>query len=345
MKNRGKEFNATAKMCTKCSVKLPLDEEHFKPDKAYIDGYRNICRECAKKKSSNVERGCIRKPHKLYNLQKWHKWTQEEDDILMQNFSTTSCKDMVNLIPNHTYNSIRSRAYQEFNLCKDKDYLKEKYWAKEQDDYLLSHYASTDMKDMMLYLSKTSTSIVVRASKLGVCKDTFWSDLELIHLKEHFPNMSTIEFRNKYMPKRSIVSINNQVAKYKIFKTQEYLNTVFKSNGEFAIATTLDSYNIPYKREYKFGNLISEKSTKLRLDFYLKEYNLCVEYNGIQHYEPVERFGGEEQFKTQQENDKKKIEYCKRKGIELLIIPYWEFHSVEEILLNKIMQIDMGTAV
>ena len=39
--------------------------------------------------------------------------------------------------------------------------------------------------------------------------------------------------------------------------------------------------------------------------FYLPSFNLLIEYNGIQHYEPVDFFGGEEQLIKQKEIDKK----------------------------------------
>ena len=30
------------------------------------------------------------------------------------------------------------------------------------------------------------------------------------------------------------------------------------------------------------------------VDFYLPKYNLFIEYNGKQHYEPIEYFGGQQ---------------------------------------------------
>ena len=67
-------------------------------------------------------------------------------------------------------------------------------------------------------------------------------------------------------------------------------------------------------------------------DFYLEKQNLLIEFQGIQHYEPVEIFGGEKQFKIQQEHDKRKREYAINNNIKLLEIPYWDFDNVEEIL-------------
>lgn len=35
------------------------------------------------------------------------------------------------------------------------------------------------------------------------------------------------------------------------------------------------------------------------IDFYIPEYNIFIEYNGEQHYVPIEHFGGELQFSEQ----------------------------------------------
>lgn len=61
-----------------------------------------------------------------------------------------------------------------------------------------------------------------------------------------------------------------------------------ESYGERMIANYLDELNIRFKKEY------SLKGSRYRFDFYLPEHRVLIEFHGIQHYEPVERFGGEE---------------------------------------------------
>ena len=51
-----------------------------------------------------------------------------------------------------------------------------------------------------------------------------------------------------------------------------------------------------------------------KLDFYLNDYNVAIECQGIQHEKPIERFGGEEEFEIQQEHDKRKREYANKNG-------------------------------
>jgi len=46
LNNRGREYNKIDKVCKKCGRLLPLNEEYFKKDKLYLDGFRNVCYEC-----------------------------------------------------------------------------------------------------------------------------------------------------------------------------------------------------------------------------------------------------------------------------------------------------------
>jgi very-short-patch-repair endonuclease len=92
------------------------------------------------------------------------------------------------------------------------------------------------------------------------------------------------------------------------------------SMGERQIESWLKSNNIDYKTQYKVEGCKNKKP--LSYDFFIPDKNLLIEYQGIQHYQPVEIFGGEENFKKQQENDKIKKRFAFNNGYELLEIKY-----------------------
>lgn len=46
------------------------------------------------------------------------------------------------------------------------------------------------------------------------------------------------------------------------------------------------------------------------MDFYLPDYNVAIECQGIQHFEPVETFGGYEAFEKIIERDRIKKKHC-----------------------------------
>jgi len=92
------------------------------------------------------------------------------------------------------------------------------------------------------------------------------------------------------------------------------------SNGEKLIAHILSELNIEFKTEYKFDDC--KYKYKLKFDFFIPSKNICIEYNGLQHYKVVPFFGGNEYFSEIIKRDKIKEEYCLNNGITLLKIKY-----------------------
>lgn len=105
-----------------------------------------------------------------------------------------------------------------------------------------------------------------------------------------------------------------------------------KSKGEVTVKDYLDNSLIDYYPQKKFSGLKGLGGRLLSYDFYLQNYNLLIEFQGEQHYEPVDYFGGKEKLKTQQEHDKRKRDYAKLHNINLLEIRYDE--DVNTILNN-----------
>ena len=103
-----------------------------------------------------------------------------------------------------------------------------------------------------------------------------------------------------------------------------------ESSGERKIRQLLDQYTITYEYQKTFSDCRDIRT--LPFDFYLPDYNLCIEYDGEQHYKPIAHFGGNEAFERMVKHDNIKNEYCKNNGISLLRIPY--FKNVEEELNN-----------
>ncbi len=103
-----------------------------------------------------------------------------------------------------------------------------------------------------------------------------------------------------------------------------------QSKGEREIAKWLNAHNISYHTQHKFVDCKNIK--ELPFDFYLYDYNACIEFQGKQHYESIPFFNGEEGFKKRVKNDNIKKKYCEDNNIPLLCIPYNE--SIENNLNN-----------
>lgn len=95
------------------------------------------------------------------------------------------------------------------------------------------------------------------------------------------------------------------------------------SHGESIVQDIMEQYHIKYESQYKINidNIINS-SGYAYIDFYLPDYNIFIEYNGIQHYIPIEYFGGQLRFEQQNKRDQCVRDYCQINNIKLIEISY-----------------------
>ena len=108
------------------------------------------------------------------------------------------------------------------------------------------------------------------------------------------------------------------------------------SKGEKLISYILTNLNIEFIKQKSI--LINNK--KYYYDFYITYLNLAIEYDGIQHFEATEFFGGYEQYLIRIQNDKLKNDYSVINNINIIRIPYYEIENSKEIILDGIKQIE-----
>lgn len=113
------------------------------------------------------------------------------------------------------------------------------------------------------------------------------------------------------------------------------------SLGETKIKEILNENKIEFNPENIFDDCFRSKYSKLRFDFYLHKYNMAIEYDGIQHFEPVDFYHkgiefAKRQFEDLKIRDKMKNDYCFDNNINLVRIPYWDFDRIEDIVLSKL---------
>lgn len=114
-----------------------------------------------------------------------------------------------------------------------------------------------------------------------------------------------------------------------------------ESKGEKRISNFLIKNSINYIREKRFPDCRDRYT--LPFDFYLPNYNICIEYDGGQHYKPVDFSGGDYDrgvvnlFETKK-RDTIKNKFCRKNNIKLIRIPYWDFDNIEKILHKEIIK-------
>jgi very-short-patch-repair endonuclease len=139
--------------------------------------------------------------------------------------------------------------------------------------------------------------------------------------------------------KKTSECVNIICKKHGVFKQKAELhlkgNGCYKckfSSGEKIISNFFEINNIKYESQYKFDDC--KNINKLSFDFYLYDYNLCIEYDGSQHFIKNDFFG-EDSFQKTIKNDMIKNNYCKENNINLLRIPYTDYKNIEKILYNE----------
>ena len=155
------------------------------------------------------------------------------------------------------------------------------------------------------------------------------------------------EGKHKDYPR--IISTSNQLdfrcPECSYSKGEEAISNYFINKGFIKISQQefnklINKYDkIYYIPQKEFEGLLGLKNGNLSYDFYLPKLNILIEYHGMQHEKYCRGFHKSmKDFEKQLEHDQRKCEYAQDHNINLLIIWYWDFDKVEDILereLNK----------
>ena len=157
-------------------------------------------------------------------------------------------------------------------------------------------------------------------------------------------NLYNTELREQvYKNMDKAIELNEDVYKYFAVRFREIENELrynlgYNSVGSLFTETLL--FN-KIKKEFPRYQVISQFSptwlSPQRFDIFIKEKRCAIEYNGIQHYEPIDYFGGEEGFKRTKKRDIAKRKKCKENNCNLIEIKYDEdFESAVQRICLKI---------
>jgi very-short-patch-repair endonuclease len=107
-----------------------------------------------------------------------------------------------------------------------------------------------------------------------------------------------------------------------------------ESYGEKEISKFLDKFSIKYIREHKFEGC--RNIYPLKFDFYIPSMRTAIEFDGIQHFQPLQIFGGTEAFEKLKINDRIKEDYCEDNYINLIRIRYDQIDDIYRILWENL---------
>ena len=184
----------------------------------------------------------------------------------------------------------------------------------------------------------TKDIIQRQAEKIGV------QVIEIFYRKNKYKNYRCVKYQCLIHNREKVCSLHDFMR-----KEQCGCYGYMRSKGEQRIKNYCQKHNIYFEDQKQFKDC--RNIIPLYFDFYLPDYNMCIEYNGRQHYNWndvifLHNSNEEEKkkkFMIQQHRDNIKREYCKSKDIKLVEIGYWDFDNIEKILGDK-LGIDKGVA-
>ena len=155
-------------------------------------------------------------------------------------------------------------------------------------------------------------------------------NLKYYYINEYFKeNKDIVNYCNKLLKKLyTEIQIRDWTSyvfpTYK-WKNEEFITKVIQKNyKEYGVV----SQYRPFWLKSSFGGQMS-------YDIYISKLRVAIEYQGEQHFQPVEYFGGKESFEKVQQRDEEKRNLSKEYGIKLVYINYWE-DITEKLIIEKI---------
>lgn len=224
------------------------------------------------------------------------------------------------------------------------------YFNKEIVGYI-GTVAKTKTKYWVIRCLDCNSEIVQRKNLFSSCK--FCNDKNKVTNLEDFIKKSSELHNSRYS--YDDVNYKNSKCKVKIFC--KLCNSYFhqsvsshlcgsgcpkckRSKGELRIEKYLNESNISFISQKYFDGLVYRGL--LKYDFYLSDLNLLIEFDGLQHFEPVNFCNNLqraiEDFNLVQLRDKLKNEWAKKNNIPLLRISYRDYCNIEKLVNEFILR-------
>ena len=143
-------------------------------------------------------------------------------------------------------------------------------------------------------------------------KDTFIEKAYKIHGDKY--DYSKVEYINNHTPVTIICPKHGEFKQkpmYHLMGMGCHFCTFSRLENE--VKLLLEDNKIYYISQYR-----NKWLGKQSLDFYLPEYNIAIECQGKQHFEPVKHFGGNNNYIQQKKRDILKLTKCTENNVKLL---------------------------
>ena len=114
-----------------------------------------------------------------------------------------------------------------------------------------------------------------------------------------------------------------------------------ESVGVCVIRDYLEQQDLSYTQEYTFEGCRDKKPLPFDFKVNIEGVVYLIEFDGRQHYQPVNSWDGISGLRYTQLHDTMKTLYCQNNDIPLLRIPYWRQHEIPKLLNNFLPKLDI----
>lgn len=154
--------------------------------------------------------------------------------------------------------------------------------------------------------------------------------------KALFPNKFTYEHTEYINNKHKIILTCIRHGPFTITPNQHLSHGICcpkcnSSFGEILLRLYLNKYGIVAIEQYRLGTLH-------KFDFAIPDAKILIEFDGQQHFEPVEKFGGVEGYNKRKRNDAIKTELSILAGYDLIRFNYKQIRTLEKALIKKLIK-------
>ncbi len=227
--------------------------------------------------------------------------------------------------------------FQESRMSTDNFIiLSKEVWGDDRFDYSECEYLGTNVKVRLFDKLKDRWIKQVPKSHLKgfeVVKLTSVEFLERCNLVHDFKYKYDLNQYNSGLNSKLDI-LCNEHGFFKLKAATHMYGTGCNKCDDYkfmkSVSHFLDKKDINYNKVYRFNNLT------LPFDFYIPKYRTCIEFDGVQHFQPVDYFGGVEAFERLKTNDKIKEDYCEENYINLIRIRYDQIDDIYKILWDNL---------
>jgi very-short-patch-repair endonuclease len=107
-----------------------------------------------------------------------------------------------------------------------------------------------------------------------------------------------------------------------------------QSGGEQRVREALHALGVEFDEQVRFAECRDRRG--LPFDFFVPSHRLLIEFDGRQHYDNSELWGGAEKLTETQRHDRIKDQFAAEHGYRLVRIPYWDTENIEDIILETL---------